>query len=61
VVFGHEQIDCHQGHREIVAEAGKPRWIWQPTADDPDLVSAVALHADRGRPGRLARRAAQQR
>jgi len=31
--------------RELAAEAGKPRWNWQPTADDPELVSAVALHA----------------
>ena len=46
VVFGHEQMQIAiKAIREIVAEAGKPRWTWQPTADDPDLVSAVALHA----------------
>jgi polyribonucleotide nucleotidyltransferase len=46
VVFGHEQMQVAiKVIKEIVAEAGKPRWTWQPTADDPDLVSAVALHA----------------
>ncbi|MDB6015308.1 MAG: polyribonucleotide nucleotidyltransferase [Gammaproteobacteria bacterium] len=46
VVFGHEQMQIAiKVIKEIVAEAGKPRWTWQPTADDPDLVSAVALHA----------------
>jgi polyribonucleotide nucleotidyltransferase len=46
VVFGHEQMQIAiKAIKEIVAEAGKPRWTWQPTADDPDLVSAVALHA----------------
>ena len=46
VVFGHEQMQIAiKAIKEIAAEAGKPRWTWQPTADDPDLVSAVALHA----------------
>jgi polyribonucleotide nucleotidyltransferase len=46
VVFGHEQMQIAiKAIRELVAEAGKPRWDWKPTADDPELVSAVALHA----------------
>ncbi|MGH8208694.1 MAG: polyribonucleotide nucleotidyltransferase [Steroidobacteraceae bacterium] len=46
VVFGHEQMQIAiRAIRELVSEAGKPRWTWQPTPDDPDLVSAVALQA----------------
>jgi polyribonucleotide nucleotidyltransferase len=46
VVFGHEQMQIAiRAIRELASEAGKPRWTWQPTPDDPDLVSAVALHA----------------
>jgi polyribonucleotide nucleotidyltransferase len=46
VVFGHEQMQIAiKAIKEIAAEAGKPRWTWQPTADDPELVNAVALHA----------------
>jgi polyribonucleotide nucleotidyltransferase len=46
VVFGHEQMQIAiKAIKEIAAEAGKPRWTWQPTPDDPDLVNAVALHA----------------
>jgi polyribonucleotide nucleotidyltransferase len=46
VVFGHEQMQVAiRAIRELAAEAGKPRWSWQPTPDDPELVSAAALHA----------------
>jgi polyribonucleotide nucleotidyltransferase len=46
VVFGHEQMQVAiRAIRDLVKEAGKPRWTWQPTPDDPDLTSAVALHA----------------
>ena len=46
VVFGHEQMQVAiNAIREIAKEAGKPRWDWKPTPDDPELVSAVALHA----------------
>jgi polyribonucleotide nucleotidyltransferase len=46
VVFGHEQMQVAiRAIREIAQEAGKARWDWKPTPDDPDLASKVALHA----------------
>jgi polyribonucleotide nucleotidyltransferase len=46
VVFGHEQMQVAiKAIRELAAEAGKPRWKWEPPADNADLASAVALHA----------------
>ncbi|HVW68160.1 MAG TPA: polyribonucleotide nucleotidyltransferase [Steroidobacteraceae bacterium] len=46
VVFGHEQMQVAiRAIRELVKEAGKPRWNWQATPDDPELVSAVQMHA----------------
>ena len=46
VVFGHEQMQVAiRAIRELAAEAGKPRWKWEPPADNADLASAVALHA----------------
>jgi len=46
VVFGHEQMQVAiRAIRELAAEAGKPRWSWEPEADNADLGSAVALHA----------------
>jgi polyribonucleotide nucleotidyltransferase len=46
VVFGHEQMQAAiRVIREIVAEAGKPRWSWQPAAANAELASAVAMHA----------------
>jgi len=46
VVFGHEQMQVAiRAIRELAKEAGKARWDWKPTPDDPELVSAVALHA----------------
>ena len=46
VVFGHEQMQTAiKAIRELAAQVGKPRWNWQATPDNPDLVSAVALHA----------------
>src|ERR1700733_9592154 len=46
VVFGHEQMQIAiKAIKEIAAEAGKPRWTGQAAADDPELVNAVALHA----------------
>jgi len=46
VVFGHQQMQAAIGViRQLVAEAGKPRWNWQPAAENAEMVSAVALHA----------------
>ncbi len=46
VVFGHEQMQVAiRAIRELVAEAGKPRWAWRPEADNAELKSAVAMHA----------------
>jgi polyribonucleotide nucleotidyltransferase len=46
VVFGHEQMQAAiRVIRELVAEAGKPRWSWQPVAENAELTAAVALHA----------------
>ncbi|HEX3842907.1 MAG TPA: polyribonucleotide nucleotidyltransferase [Steroidobacteraceae bacterium] len=46
VVFGHEQMQTAiRAIRELAAEAGKPRWSWQPAAENAELASALALHA----------------
>jgi polyribonucleotide nucleotidyltransferase len=46
VVFGHQQMQTAiRAIRELAAEAGKPRWKWQPPAENAEMVSAVALHA----------------
>ena len=46
VVFGHEQMQVAiNAIRELAAEAGKPRWDWQPTAAHAALVQAVAARA----------------
>ena len=46
VVFGHEQMQIAiRNIRELAAEAAKPRWNWKPDADNAELASAVALHA----------------
>jgi polyribonucleotide nucleotidyltransferase len=46
VVFGHEQMQVAiRAIKELAAELGKPRWKWEPAADNADLASAVALHA----------------
>ncbi len=46
VVFGHEQMQIAiSAIRELAAQAGKPRWSWKPEADNAELASAVALHA----------------
>ncbi len=47
VVFGHEQMQVAiRAIKELAAEAGKPRWDWQPAAADSALVSAVAARAE---------------
>jgi len=46
VVFGHRQMQTAiRAIRELVAEAGKPRWNWRPAAENAELASSVALHA----------------
>ena len=46
VVFGHEQMQTAiRAIRDIAAEAGKARWNWQSPAQNAELTSAVALHA----------------
>jgi polyribonucleotide nucleotidyltransferase len=46
VVFGHEQMQVAiRAIRELVSEAGKPRWTWQPAAEEAELSAAVKLHA----------------
>jgi polyribonucleotide nucleotidyltransferase len=46
VVYGHEQMQIAiRAIRELAAQAGKPRWNWQPDPHNAELTSAVALHA----------------
>ncbi len=46
VVFGHEQMQVAiRAIRELASECAKPRWKWEPQAENADLSSAVALHA----------------
>jgi polyribonucleotide nucleotidyltransferase len=46
VVFGHQQMQIAiRAIKELASEAGKPRWKWQPSADNAELTSAGALHA----------------
>jgi polyribonucleotide nucleotidyltransferase len=47
VVFGHEQMQVAIANiRELVAEAGKPRWDWKPSDSELSLKQAVAAHAE---------------
>jgi len=46
VVFGHQQMQTAiRAIKELAAEVGKPRWKWEPPAENAELTSAVALHA----------------
>jgi polyribonucleotide nucleotidyltransferase len=46
VVYGHKEMQrAISVVKELMAEAGKPRWQWQPEAESSELASAVALHA----------------
>jgi polyribonucleotide nucleotidyltransferase len=46
VVYGHEQMQTAiKAIRELAAQVGKPRWTWQPAAENAEMTSAVALHA----------------
>ncbi len=43
VVYGHTQMQVAiKAIRELAAEAGKPRWDWQPPAANAELSAAVA-------------------
>ncbi len=47
VVYGHRQMQgAIQAIRELAAEAGKPRWDWQPPAPNAGLSAAVAAAAE---------------
>ncbi|MGH8149855.1 MAG: polyribonucleotide nucleotidyltransferase, partial [Steroidobacteraceae bacterium] len=47
VVFGHQQMQTAiRVIKELVAEAGKPRWDWQSPAEDTELASALTQHAE---------------
>ncbi|HEY8510223.1 MAG TPA: polyribonucleotide nucleotidyltransferase [Steroidobacteraceae bacterium] len=46
VVFGHEQMQVAiRAIKELAAEAGKPRWKWEPPPENAELASSVAMHA----------------
>ncbi|MGX5660818.1 polyribonucleotide nucleotidyltransferase [Castellaniella ginsengisoli] len=46
VVFGHEQMQaCINAIHELVAEAGKPEWDWQPAPRNEVLATAVRAAA----------------
>ena len=46
VVYGHERMQLAiSAIRELAAQAGKPRWTWQPDPHNAELTNAVALHA----------------
>ena len=46
VVFGHEQMQVAiRAIGELAREAGKPRWDWQPPAENAQLTAAVTQQA----------------
>ena len=47
VVFGHKAMQSAiAAIRELVAQAGKPRWTWTAPAADPQLAAALATQAE---------------
>jgi polyribonucleotide nucleotidyltransferase len=47
VVFGHTQMQIAIGAiRELVAQAGKPRWTWTAPVANPELSAALATQAE---------------
>jgi polyribonucleotide nucleotidyltransferase len=49
VVFGHEQMQAAiNAIHDLVAEAGKPEWDWQPAAQNEALATAVYAAAQEG-------------
>jgi polyribonucleotide nucleotidyltransferase len=49
VVFGHKEMQTAiKAIRELAAQAGKPRWKWEPPADSAELAAAVKAQAESG-------------
>ncbi len=49
VLFGHEQMQVAiDAINKLVKDAGKPKWDWKAPAEDADLKTAVAAHAEAG-------------
>ena len=47
VVFGHKAMQTAvSAIKELVAQAGKPRWTWSAPADNPELSAALATQAE---------------
>jgi polyribonucleotide nucleotidyltransferase len=47
VVFGHQAMQTAIGAiKELVAQAGKPRWTWTAPAENPELSAALATQAE---------------
>jgi polyribonucleotide nucleotidyltransferase len=47
VVFGHQQMQVAIGAiKELVAQAGKPRWTWSAPAEDAELTGALKSAAE---------------
>ncbi|MBS0577648.1 MAG: polyribonucleotide nucleotidyltransferase [Proteobacteria bacterium] len=47
VVFGHQQMQVAiKAIKELVAQAGKPRWAWTAPADDAELTAALKSTAE---------------
>jgi len=48
VLYGHTQMQAAiKAINELVAEAGRPRWNWQPTAEAADLTTAIGAYEAR--------------
>jgi len=62
VVFGHEQMQVAiNAIHELVAEAGKPEWDWQPAPKNEALITAVKAAAQEGLQAAYSIRQKQQR
>jgi len=49
VVYGHEQMQAAiAAINDLVREAGKPEWDWQPAAKNEALIAAIKAVADEG-------------
>jgi polyribonucleotide nucleotidyltransferase len=47
VVFGHQQLQAAvRAIKELVAEAGKPRWTWAAAAENAELTGALGTQAE---------------